>query len=527
MATTLSACIKENEMSIEKTRITTSSDYKIGEISQRLFGSFIEHMGSVVYTGIYEPGHALADENGFRLDVLEKIKALHLGVIRYPGGNFTSGYDWTDTIGPIAERPKKIDLAWRAIEPNSFGLNEFMTWIKEVGAEPIWTINLGTGTIDQARNIIEYCNFPKGTYWSDLRRSHGVEKPHEIKLWCLGNELDGSWQIGAKSAIEYGRLANETSKVMKLVDSSIETVLVGSSTPRLLSYPSWDRIALEEAYDTVDYLALHNYIDKYDEDDLTKPPRTERDDTATYLAKSKRFDRQIEDVIATCDYVKALKRSDKTMYLAFDEWNVHNQPEKQNNAFEIGSPVDWCYFTMEDTLLFASLGLSILRHADRVKIACQSLLVNTIPLILTDANGSCWVNPTYYVMQHLATYAKGEVLQEIKQGPIYDVDKIKSVDYLDSCVVENKEEIILFIVNRMPSHQMFSYQSDQTLADEIQHIELSSASLLDKNTRENPETIVPKETVEVVQWQNKQVDMMLSPYSWHVIKMKKGEKNGI
>ncbi len=348
-----------------------------------------------------------------------------------------------------------------------------------------------------------------------------MEEPHQIKLWCLGNELDGPWQIGAKSAYEYGRLANETSKVMKLVDSSIETVLVGSSTPRLSSFPFWDRISLEEAYDNVDYLALHNYIDKYDEDDLTKPPKKERDDTATYLAKSKRFDRQIEDVIATCDYVKALKRSDKTMYLAFDEWNVHNQPEKQNHSFEIGSPVDWCYFTMEDTLLFASLGLSILRHADRVKIACQSLLVNTIPLILTDANGTCWVNPTYYVMQHLATFAKGEVLQEIKTGPVYDVDKVKSVDYLDSCVVENEDEIVLFIVNRMSTIQRFSYQTDQDLQAEIIHIELSSSSLLDKNTRENPETIVPKEVKEVIQWENQQFEMTLSPYSWHVIRMKK------
>lgn len=508
-------------MTIEKTSIATHSAHKVGEISDRLFGSFIEHMGSVVYTGIYEPGHPEADARGFRLDVLEKIKALNLGVIRYPGGNFTSGYHWQDTIGPIAQRPQKIDLAWRAIEPNTFGLNEFMTWIKEVGAEPIWTVNLGTAGIDEARDIIEYCNFPKGTYWSDLRRSHGVAEPHNIKLWCLGNELDGPWQIGAKSAYEYGRLANETSKVMKLVDDSIETVLVGSSTPRLQSFPTWDRIALEEAYDNVDYLALHNYIDKYDEDDLTKPPKHERDDTATYLAKSKRFDRQIEDVIATCDYVKALKRSDKTMYLAFDEWNVHSQPEKQNQPFEIGSPVDWCYFTMEDTLLFASLGLAILRHADRVKIACQSLLVNTIPLILTDAEGASWVNPTYYVMQHLATYAKGEVLQTVKTGPTYDVEKIASVDYLDTCVVEHADEIVLFIVNRMSSEQVFLYQTDQDLQSEITHISLSSPALSDKNTREKPDTIVPQTVKETVHWQDKQFEITLPAYSWHVLRLKK------
>ena len=501
-----------------KTTISIRKGFYVGEISQRLFGSFIEHMGSVIYTGVYEPDHPTADKNGFRQDVLDLIQELSLGVIRYPGGNFTSGYDWKDTIGPLSERKAKLDIAWRAIEPNTFGLHEFMKWIAKVGAEPIFTVNLGTKGVKDAQEIVEYCNFPGGTYWSELRKKNGADAPFGIKLWCLGNELDGPWQIGAKTPKEYGLLANEAAKAMKLVDDTIETVLVGSSTPRLASYPEWDRIALECAYDNVDYLALHNYIDKYDEDDLTKPPKKERDDTPTYLAKSKRFDRQIEEIVATCDYVKALKRSEKTMFLAFDEWNVHAQPEKENQPFTVGSPIDWCQFTMEDTLLFGSLGLAILRHADRVKIGCQSLLVNTIPLILTDPMGASWVNPTYFVMKDLATLAKGRVLQSLVTGPKYDVEKIRNVEYVDSCVVENEAGLVLFLVNRQETSQEVSLEHDYV--DEFaswQHQALFSDNLLDQNTREQPQKIRPQELHDTISRADQTLTIQVKPYSWNVI----------
>lgn len=505
-----------------KTTLTARKQFTIGEISPRLFGSFVEHMGSVIYTGIYEPGHPTADENGFRQDVMKLIKELNLGVIRYPGGNFTSGYDWKDTIGPVEQRPRKIDIAWRAIEPNTFGIHEFMKWVEQTGAEPIFTINLGTKGIDEARDIVEYCNFPEGTYWSDLRQQNGAKEPFGIKLWCLGNELDGPWQIGTKLPEEYGRIANEAAKAMKWVDDSIETVLVGSSTPRLSSYPEWDRLVLEAAYENVDYLALHNYIDKYDEDDLTRPPKTERDDTPTYLAKSKRFDRQIEEIIATCDYVKALKRSEKTMYLAFDEWNVHAQPEKVNHPFEVGSPIDWCQFTMEDTLLFGSLGLAILRHADRVRIGCQSLLVNTIPLILTDAGGDCWVNPTYFVMEQLSNYAKGEVLQTQFSGPTYDVDKMKQVEFVDSCLVNNEEELVLFLVNRTKEEQLVEvdHDFDQPLSL-IEHRLIGGHDLLDKNTRDNQKQIQPQTLTDCVTLNDGKIEAQIPGYSWNMLRMKK------
>ncbi|MGM0124666.1 alpha-N-arabinofuranosidase [Enterococcus sp. AZ194] len=501
-------------------KISVRDGFVVGDISHRLFGSFVEHMGSTIYSGIYEPEHPESNEEGFRLDVMKYIQALNLGVIRYPGGNFTSGYNWLDTIGPKEERPRKIDLAWRGIEPNTFGIHEFFSWLQLTNAEAIFTVNLGTKGIDEARNIVEYCNYPAGSYWSDLRRTNGQEEPFNIKLWCLGNELDGPWQIGTKTAYEYGRLANEAAKVMKLVDDSIETILVGSSTPRLASYPEWDRIALEEAYENVDYLALHNYIDKYDEDDLTRPPKNERDDTPTYLAKSYRFDRQIEEIIATCDYVKGYLRSDKTMYLAFDEWNVHSQPEKSHNNFEVGSPIDWCYFTMEDTLLFGSLGLAIVRHADRVKIACQSLLVNTIPLILTDKNGQAWRNPTYFVMEQLANHAKGRVLTSQFDGPTYDCEKITDVPVVDHVVVENEDALVLFMVNRSSEEQTVVMDHDFHLAQEGLHTSLKSPNLLDKNLRETPDKIVPTEEKISLETQ-KQLTISVPSYSWNMVRIEK------
>lgn len=384
------------------------------------------------------------------------------------------------------------------------------------------TVNLGTKGIDDARNLVEYCNFPEGTSWSELRQKNGQQKPFDVKLWCLGNELDGPWQIGAKSAYEYGRLANEAAKAMKLVDESIETILVGSSTPRLASYPEWDRIALEEAYENVDYIALHNYIDKYDEDDLTKPPKNERADTKIYLAKAERFDRQIEEIIATCDYVKGYLRSDKTMYLAFDEWNVHSQPDQVHQKFQVGSPIDWCHFTMEDTLLFGTLGLAILRHADRVKIACQSLLVNTIPLILTEKNGSAWVNPTYYVMQHLANYAKGQVLDQQMVCPTYECVDGQVVSIIDSVVVENDHEIVLFLVNRTEEEVTITTTHDFDLETKAVQLVLKSNDLLDKNTKEAPDTIQPLQQEIAVNEMNK-IHVVLEAYSWNVIRLIKCE----
>jgi alpha-N-arabinofuranosidase len=492
-----------------KAHMIVSKDFTIGRTDERLFGSFVEHMGSVVYNGIYEPEHPAADEDGFRADVLELVRELQLNVVRYPGGNFTSGYRWEDGIGPKTSRPVKLDVAWKQIEPNTFGLDEFMRWSRKAGADPIMTVNLGTAGIQEAQNIVDYCNFARGSHWSELRRSHGIEKPYGIKTWCLGNELDGEWQIARKTADEYGRIACEAAKVMKWVDPGIKLVAVGSSARHMATYPQWDRVVLEHTYDHVDYVSLHNYIAKKEHD------------TATYLAMPLDMERQIRDIVAACDYVKAQKRSAKTMMLSFDEWNVWRAPDIEYIPWQTGCPLDWVKFHMEDALVFASAMLTLLKNADRVKIACQSLLVNTIPMILTEKNGKAWRNATFYPFAHISRFGRGEVLRVALDTPKYDTSVYTDVPVVDSVAVYNGEEeqLTVFAVNRSAEPVELAIDArDFAACSVIEHVVLSHSSLQAVNTAEHPFEVSPRSCFDTAA-DNGNVTSRLEPYSWNVIRL--------
>lgn len=497
-----------------KARMIVSKDFKIGRTDERLFGSFVEHMGSVVYNGIYEPGHPAADADGFRSDVLELVKPLDLSVIRYPGGNFSSGYRWEDGIGPKENRPAKLDLAWRAIEPNTFGLNEFMKWVRQVGADPIMTVNLGTRGIEDACHMLEYCNFSEGGYWSDLRIAHGIREPYRIKIWCLGNELDGEWQIAGKTADEYGRLACETAKAMRRIDADIELVAVGSSAPHMATYPEWDRTVLMHTYEHVDYLSLHHYIGKHGKD------------TPGYLATPLEVERQIEEVLAACDYVKAVKRSKKTMYLSFDEWNVWREPDVEYIPWQTGSPYDWVKFHMEDALVFASTMLAIVRNADRIKIACQSLLVNTIPLILTEKGGKAWRNPTYYPFAHVSKYGRGEVLRCVLDSPKYDTPDYTDVPVIDTVAVWDGEKggLTVFAVNRgkEPLLLQMDLRDFGGLAA-AEHIEMRHERLDAVNTADRPDEIAPRPGSGITV-RDGRAESQLQPFSWNVLRFSSRRK---
>src|SRR5262245_46121298 len=293
-------------------RVTINTSRHRAALDRRLFGAFLEHLGRAVYTGVYEPGSSLADANGFRKDVIAEVAGLGVPIMRYPGGNFVSGYNWLDGVGPKSSRPTVLERAWNSLETNQFGTNEFMQWCRLVKTEPLLGFNLGTGSAESAVALVEYCNVDKGTKWSDLRRSHGYESPHNVRYWCLGNEMDGPWQMGRLTARAYGRKARDAARQMRVADPSVQLIACGSSNTILPTYLVWDREVLEECYDQVDGISLHNYYGN-------TPPLT-GSSSARFLAMNLDMERQILEIGAACDYVQGLLRSPKRLWLSFDEW---------------------------------------------------------------------------------------------------------------------------------------------------------------------------------------------------------------
>ena len=378
---------------MKEASIKTEKDFIVGEVDKRIFGSFIEHLGRAVYGGIYEPGNNYSDEDGYRKDVLDLVRELDVPIVRYPGGNFVSGFNWEDSIGPVAERPRRLELAWNVTETNEFGLHEFCRWAQHANSDVMMAVNLGTRGADAARNLVEYCNHPGNTYYSDLRRKNGAEAPFKIKTWCLGNEMDGPWQMGHKTSNEYGRLACETAKVMKWIDPSIELVVCGSSGIGMPTFGAWEAEVLEHTYDHADYISLHQYYGNPD------------NDTPNFLARTLDMDKFISSVISTCDYVGAKKRSKKKINLSFDEWNVwYHSHDTHTPWCEAPGQLEDIY-NMEDALLVGSMLITLLRHADRVKIACLAQLVNVIAPIMATSEGA-WRQTIFYPFMHASKYGR-------------------------------------------------------------------------------------------------------------------------
>ena len=425
-------------------KITVNKEDVIAPVSRDLWGSFIEHMGRAVYGGIYEPTHPSADADGFRGDVRKIVKELGVPAVRYPGGNFLSGYDWKDGIGK--NRPRRLDLAWGQLEPNEVGIHEFYAWAQSVNSRVIMGVNLGTGTPKEAAQLVEYCNFEKGTYWSDLRRENGREKPFAIDTWCLGNEMDGDWQIGHLDADEYGKKANEAAKLMRWVDKDIKLVVCGSSSPGMKTYPAWDATVLRHTYENVDYVSLHRYY-SYE--------KSERE--FDLMSAHTDFDAFIKTVCATADHVKASLRSRKTMMLSVDEWNVwHTRPvyncietyaDNDENRFTIGPRRAENRYDLTDALSLAGLVCTLVNNADRVKIGCLAQLVNVISPIMTENGGRVLKQTTYYPYALAIAYAKGAALRtslktEREESVYGDSEKVYC-----ACTYD-KGEFALFLLNK-------------------------------------------------------------------------------
>ena len=424
------------------TRIYVDLHRQIAPIDRNLFGSFLEHLGRAIYEGIYDPGSKLSDTDGFRKDVLAEVRELAVPIVRYPGGNFVSGYNWLDGVGPKQNRPQVLDRAWNSLNNNQFGTDEFMAWCRTAGTQPLMGLNLGTGTPEQAAALVEYCNVEKGTRWSDLRRKNGIADPYHVQNWCLGNEMDGPWQIGHSTAEEYGRKAADAARQMRYVDPSLKLIACGSSGPLMPTYLEWDRQVLEQCYDYVDGLSLHRYFGNTAEETGT--------DSGKFLALNLTMDRQIEETLAVCDMVRGRKRSPKQLWLSFDEWNVWYRLRDGNGHAQEKPHLLEEVYNLEDALLVGGLINSLLRHANRVKIACLAQLVNVIAPIMTNASG-LYRQTIYYPYSWGLHFARGSVIDILMEAPsTYEVSGMGAVPHLDAVATHDSASgsIALFVLNR-------------------------------------------------------------------------------
>ncbi|NGO07356.1 alpha-N-arabinofuranosidase [Streptomyces sp. HC44] len=495
-------------------RFTLDPAFGIGTVHPRLYGSFVEHLGRCVYTGIYEPGHPQADTDGLRRDVLELIRELGVTTVRYPGGNFVSGYRWEDSVGPREERPVRLDLAWNSTETNEFGLGEFMDFCAKTGMEPMMAVNLGTRGVEDALRLLEYSNHPGGTELSDRRAAHGAKEPYGIKMWCLGNEMDGPWQIGHKTAEEYGRLAAETARAMKMIEPDLELVACGSSGSGIATFAAWEATVLEAAYDNVDHVSLHAYYEEIDGD---------RD---SFLASAVDMEHFIESVVATCDHVRARLKATKRINLSFDEWNVWYQKRPNPHAVD-----DWQQaprlledvYTVTDAVVFGSMLIALLRHADRVTAASLAQLVNVIAPIMTEPGGPAWRQTTFFPFAQASTYGRGRVLRVDVDSPTYPTARFGDVPLLHATAVMDDEsgDITVFAVNRsqtdaLPLEIDLRGIGAHTVAE---HLVLADSDPEAVNTADRPDRVTTHPATGTTVTDGGVLHAELEPLSWNMIRL--------
>ena len=494
-------------MSTSKAKVLIDRNRTIAPISPLLFGGFAEHMGRCIYEGIYDPGSSRADERGFRKDVMEALRDQAYTVIRYPGGNFLSGYNWLDGVGPKEQRPRLRELAWQSLETNRFGTNEFMEFCRSIHAAPMLGVNMGTGTIQSASDLVEYCNVPAGTRLSDLRASHGFREPHNVRYWCVGNEMDGPWQIGHLDAAAYGNKALEAAKLMKLQDPSIKTILCGSSSDQMPTYPEWDRTALEIAWEHMDYLSMHYYAGNA------------QDDTASYLASAVHFERYVDTLEGTLRYVKARQRSRHDIHLSWDEWQVwYKGDPMQGNWTEAPHLAEETY-NLEDALVVAQWLNVFLRRSHVLKIACVAQIVNTISWLHTRPDGLL-KHPSYYAFKLVSNLARGEALDVRVKAPQVETKQYGAVPTLDVSASYDGETAqgAVFLVNRSQTEAVltdFLWQDGQTVRID-KAWQLAGRDPKAVNTWDAPEQVVAK-TIPVPVVDADRAALSLPPLSFTVL----------
>ncbi|GAA1489835.1 alpha-N-arabinofuranosidase [Brachybacterium sacelli] len=462
--------------------------FRVAPVRRRTFGAFVEHLGRCVYTGIHEPGHPSADEDGFRTDVLALTRELGVSSVRYPGGNFVSGYRWEDGIGPAEERPARHDLAWHSTDPNTVGLDEFMAWVSKAGVEPMYAVNLGTRGIEEALDVLQYANAPEGIALSDERAANGHAAPYGISMWCLGNEMDGPWQTGHKTPEEYARLATETARAMRQEDPDLELIACGSSNSSMETFGEWESTVLTEAYDHVDMISAHAYYSEKD------------GDQASFLASADDMDYFIDSVVATADHVRAKLGRDKRIMVSFDEWNIWYQHRAESRP---PSGDDWPVapvlledtYSAMDAVVFGNLLISLLRHSDRVASASLAQLVNVIAPIMTAPGGAAWKQTTFHPFALTSRHAAGEVLDVRLQAPRFENARFGTSAAADAVATWDEEagDLTVFVVNRGADAPL-ALDADLAAFGDLELVEALTLHHEDPyaaNTQDAPETVTP------------------------------------
>lgn len=469
------------------TRVHIDPGFRVGEVNRRLFGTFVEHMGRCVYTGIYEPGHPCADEHGFRTDVADLVRELGATAVRYPGGNFVSNYRWEDGVGPQEQRPTNLDFAWRSVETNEVGTNEFLSWCRRVGLEPVLAVNLGTRGLADAMEYLVYVNGQTGTRLPDRRASDGYSDPWGVDTWCLGNEMDGPWQIGHKTPAEYARLVAEVASAFHRFGPDLHLVACGSSNRGMPTFGEWERVVLDAALDDIDLVSAHAYYEPID------------GDLASFAASAEDMDRYIDQVVATADHVAAHHHSDKKVKVSFDEWNVWGQRhfggEKSIEIAHAPHLAEDAYTAM-DAVVVGGLLITLLRHTDRVGLACQAQLVNVIAPIRTEPGGPAWRQTIFHPFALTSRYARGQVLDLRAEGAVIDTPAYGAVDRIWPAATWDEEsgDLAVFLINR-------DLEADETATldlsrfgglELVEHLSIAEPDRDAVNTAEDPDRVVPR-----------------------------------
>ena len=488
--------------------------FVVAPVRRRTFGSFVEHLGRCVCTGIHDPGHPTADADGFRGDVVGLTRELGISTVRYPGGNFVSGYRWEDGIGPVEERPARLDLAWHSTEPNTVGVDEFMRWAAKAGVEPMMAVNLGTRGMQEALDLLEYCNIGGGTYWSDLRRANGTEKPHAVKMWCLGNEMDGPWQIGHKTAAEYGRLAAETARAMRMIDPTIELVACGSSSAEMPTFGAWESTVLAETYEHVDFISAHAYY--YETDG----------DLASFLGSAVNMDGFIRDVVATADAVRAVKGKGRRINISFDEWNVwylRAEPSvPPKDSWPVAPALLEDHYCVADAVVVGNLLISLLRNSDRVQSASLAQLVNAIAPIRTEPGGRAWRQTTFHPFALTSRYAVGDVLRVELASPVHQTVKYGDTPLVDAVATydDGSGAIAVFAVNRSLTEPVVTEIDLRAFggADVVEALTLANPDPYQRASVEDDQALAPVRNPDVKR-EGDIVRIELPPVSWTVLRL--------